>query len=265
MHNLRPFGADGNKRLSQALAPMSEQIVIQHLKHCRDLTRGFVCRVFSGFWRQWCKQLLENASQLNTGRDQLALLETQGLIAAIQHPAEQDFCQHLSNGFVKFKNKTLNTLTGEERFAGDILSLVEQSDLEETIAITSITHRAESYYAGKLWAIQQRLALLNDGDKLDERSNPTSPVQFCEALRKVLSSVEMDAKTKLIGYKIFAHEVIDQLDGLYDEVNAYLIEQNFLPNLGYGNKAIEAPANYYSQHELFESDHADSKLHQQLL
>lgn len=231
MQNPGPIGVGASKRLGQSLAPMSEQIVIQHLKHCRDLTRGFAYRVFPNFWRHWCKSLLENAEQAKSNKEQLALFEVQNLIAAVQQPAEQEFCQHLGNGFVKFKNKTLNTLTGEERFTGDMLSLVEHSDLEETIAITSITHRAESFYAEQLWSLQQRLALLNDGEKLDERSNPASPVQFCEALRKVLSSLEMDAKTKIIGYKIFDQEVVGQLDALYEEINQYLIQQNLLPNL----------------------------------
>lgn len=231
MQNLGSFGADANKRSGHGSAPMSEQIVIQHLKHCRDLTRGFAYRVFPNFWRHWCKTLLEHGERAKSNKEQLALFEVQNLIAAVQQPAEQEFCQHLGNGFVKFKNKTLNTLTGEERFTGDMLSLVEHSDLEETIAITSITHRAENFYAEQLWALQQRLALLNDGEKLDERSNPASPVQFCEALRKVLSNLDMTPKMKIIGYKIFDQEVVGQLDSLYDEINQYLIQQNLLPNL----------------------------------
>lgn len=239
MRNLGSFGGESNKR--SALAPLSEQIVIQHLKHCRDLTRGFAYRVFPNFWRQWCKSLLEHAEQAPSNKEQMALFEMQNLIAAVQQPAEQEFCQHLGNGFVKFKNKTLNTLTGEERFTGDMLSLVEHSDLEETIAITSITHRAESFYAEQLWAIQQRLALLNDGEKLDEKSNPASPVQFCESLRKVLASLDVDVKTKIIGYKIFDQEVIGLLDSLYEELNQYLVQQNLLPNLRYTPGSEENP------------------------
>ncbi len=231
MQNVGPFGSGANQQPNRNFAPMSEQIVIQHLKHCRDLTRGFAYRVFPNFWRHWCKEVLQHAEQAKSNKEQVALFEVQNLIAAVQQPAEQEFCQHLGNGFVKFKNKTLNTLTGEERFTGDMLSLVEHSDLEETIAISSITHRAEGFYAEQLWSLQQRLALLNDGEKLDERSNPCSPVQFCEALRKVLSSLDMDAKTKIIGYKIFDQEVIGQLESLYVEINDYLVQQQLLPNL----------------------------------
>ncbi|WP_331345477.1 DUF1631 family protein [Cellvibrio sp. UBA7661] len=243
MHNSGLPGSDISKTSTYSTVAMSEQLVIQYLKQCRDLTRGFAYRVFPNFWRQWCKQVLEVAEAAKSNKEQIALYETQNLMAAVQQAAEQEFCQHLANGFVKFKNKSLNTLTGEERFSGDILSLVEHSDLEETIAITSITHRADNFFSEQLWAIQQRLALLNDGEKIDERTNPVSPVQFCEALRKVLSSLDIDVKTKIIGYKLFDQDVIGMLDGLYDELNDYLVRQNLLPNLRFvpaGEKPVKA-------------------------
>jgi hypothetical protein len=246
MHHSGLPGSDTNKSSPYSAVAMSEQLVIQYLKHCRDLTRGFAYRVFPNFWRQWCKQILEIAEQAKSNKDQIALYETQNLLAAVQQAAEQEFCQHLANGFVKFKNKSLNTLTGEERFSGDILSLVEHSDLEETIAITSITHRADNFFAEQLWAFQQRLALLNDGEKIDERANPASPVQFCESLRKLLANLDIDVKTKIIGYKLFDQDVVGMLDGLYDELNDYLIRQNLLPNLRFV-PASDKPADHKSE------------------
>ena len=239
MQNSGLPGSDAKPSQYSAVA-MTEQMLVQHLKQCRDLTRAFAYRVFPNFWRQWCKQVLELAEAAKSNKDQVALYETQNLLAAVQQAAEQEFCQHLANGYVKFKNKSLNTLTGEERFSGDILSLVEHSDLEETIAITSITHRADNFFAEQLWALQQRLALLNDGEKIEERTNPASPVQFCEALRKVLSNIEVDVKTKIIGYKVFDQEVIGQLDSLYIELNDYLVRQNLLPNLRFTPHAADA-------------------------
>lgn len=224
-------GGTVHKFMSQTKPAMSDQALIQHIKQCRDLTRSFASRVFPIFWPAWCKQVVERAEKATSNKEQVALYEVRNLLAAVQDPAEQEFSQYLSNGFVKFKNKTLNTLTGEERFSGDMLSLVEHSDLEETIAITSISHRAENAFAESLWALQERLALLNGSSKLDARSNPASPVQFCEALRKVLSSLEVDVKTKIIGYKIFDQEIIEQLGRLYKELNQYLIDQDLLPDL----------------------------------
>ena len=156
MHNSGLPGSESNKPSPYSAVAMSEQLVIQHLKHCRDLTRGFAYRVFPNFWRQWCKQILEVAERAKSNKEQIALYETQNLLVAVQQAAEQEFSQHLANGFVKFKNKSLNTLTGEERFSGDILSLVEHSDLEETIAITSITHRADNFLADIQAGVRKR-------------------------------------------------------------------------------------------------------------
>lgn len=230
MHEPNSTGANGQGSASQS-ATLSEQQILEHLKHCRDLTRAFAYRTFPNFWRQWCASVAGHAERARSNKEQVALFEVQNLLNAVQQAAENEFSQNLGNGFVRFKNKTLNTRTGEERFSGDILSLVEHADLEETIAITSITHRAEAFHAEVLWALQQRLALLNDGEKIDERGNPASPVQFCEALRRVLSSLDVDVKTKIIGYKAFELEVIGMLDGLYDDLNHYLVGQQLLPHL----------------------------------
>ncbi len=258
-------GTDVSKPSQYSTVAMTEQLIIEHLKHCRDLTRGFAYRVFPNFWREWCKQILEIAEQAKSNKDQVALYEIQNLLSAVQQAAEQEFCQHLANGFVKFKNKSLNTLTGEERFSGDILSLVEHSDLEETIAITSITHRADNFFAENLWALQQRLALLNDGEKIDERTNPASPVQFCEALRKVLTNLDVDVKTKIIGYKLFDQDVIGMLGELYNELNDYLIRQNLLPNLRFAvaHDKAEAVREEVIQDDPSEQHRAEANLQQQ--
>lgn len=223
-------GHDANKS-TNTVSVMTEQMVVQHIKECRDITREFIGRFFGSFWSQWMRQIQDNATHARSNKEQTSLFETYNLMQAVADAAEQEFLQHISNGFVKFKNKTLNTLTGEERFSGDILSLVEHSDLEETIAITSITHRADNMFSEPLWALRQRLALLNDGEKIEDAGNPVASVQFCEALRKVLSNLEVDVKTKIIGYKFFDQDLVSQLDGLYGQMNDYLSRQNLLPNL----------------------------------
>ncbi len=242
------------RRNSEQSSPLTQQQVTQHLKQCRDFTCDYARRVFPAFWRQWCDLLDDYAERARSNREQMALFEIRRLLGTAQKEIEEEFCQRLNNGFIKFKNKMLNTLTGEERFSGDMLSLVEHSDLEETIAITSITHRADSFLSGPLWAMQQRLALLNDGDKPDERSNPLSPVQFCEALRKALGALELDNKTKIIGYKTFEREVINPLEELYDQVNDYLIDQELLPNLRYTATTTDGGATAPAEEQAIDPD-----------
>lgn len=216
---------------SQVTPALTDQQIIHHLKHCRDLTRGYAFRAFPQFWNSWTTAISAQADRARSNKEQVALFELQNLLNAVQQAAEAEFSQHLGNGFVKFKNKNLRTLTGGERFGGDVLSLIEHADLEETVAITSIIHRADAFNAEALWALNQRFALLNNGGKITESNNPCSPIQFCEALRKVLSSLDIDIKIKISGYKVFDQEVVSQLNTLYKELNQYLVAQNLLPNL----------------------------------
>lgn len=212
---------------------LTQRQVSQHLDACRRLTLDFIYRTLPHFWGEWLDRLEDYAERAASNIEQNSLYEYKRLLEASQAELEQQLCERLSQGFIKFQQKRLNTLTGEERFSGDMLSLVEHSDLEETIAITSITHRADDFCAGPLWALQQRLALLNDGEKPEDRSNPVSPVQFCEALRRALRDLSLDTKSKIIGYKTFDKEVIGHLPDLYEDLNTYFIDQDILPNLNY--------------------------------
>ena len=212
---------------------MTQRQASQHLDACRRLTLDFIYRTLPHFWGEWLDRLEDYAERAASNIEQNNLYELKRLLEASQSELEEHLLERLSKGFIKFQQKRLNTLTGEERFSGDMLSLVEHSDLEETIAITSITHRADDSSAGPLWALQQRLAPLNDGEEPEDRSNPVSPVQFCEALRRALRDLNLDTKSKIIGYKTFDNEVIGHLPDLYEDLNTYFIDQDILPNLSY--------------------------------
>lgn len=212
---------------------LTQRQVSQHLDACRRLTLDFFYRTLPHFWGEWLDRLEDYAERAASNIEQNSLYEYKRLLEASQSELEQQLCERLSQGFIKFQQKRLNTLTGEERFSGDMLSLVEHSDLEETIAITSITHRADDFCSGPMWALEQRLALLNDGETPEDRSNPVSPVQFCEALRRALRDLSLDTKSKIIGYKTFDKEVIGHLPDLYEDLNTYFIDQDILPNLNY--------------------------------
>ncbi|WP_347331763.1 DUF1631 family protein [Marinimicrobium locisalis] len=205
----------------------------QHLKHCRHLAIDYARRFLPIFWRQWCERLGECAERARSNTDATSLLECKRLLEASQYALEEAFCQQLGNGFDQFKNKQLKTLAGEERFSGSLLSRVEPSDLEETIAITSITHRADGCFSGPLWLLHQRMALLNGGEKIAEPGNPVSPVQFCEALRTSLLPLALDNRTRVIGFKVFDKEVIAPLGELYEVMNRYFVEVDLLANLRY--------------------------------
>ena len=219
---------------------LSDEQVVDHLKACQRLAVAWVRPCFDDFSTRFSDKLLEFGDRAKTNKEQERYFEYQRELAKKRSDFERYFCGYFGEGYIKFKNKDLNTHTGEEKYSEDMLSLVDNEDLEETIAIGSITQRMENYHAEILWAINQRFAILNGGDKVDDRSNPLGPVQFCESLRKALSLFEFDTTVKIIAYKIFDQAFMSRLQEVLDETNRYLIDTGILKNL---RASAPAPTN----------------------
>ncbi len=209
---------------------LTDEQISEHLTHCRTLVSDYVAREFSGFWSDWVLSIEKREENARSNKEQIALAETVRQLKSFHTLSETRFVERMSLGFTQFSDKTLSS-PAVEHVHSSHLSLVENTELEEAIAITSICYRADSRQSELLWVLHQRLSLLNGGKKIDEKGNPASPIQFCEALRNVMSGFGFDIKTKVLGYKHFELVIIKSLSGLYEAVNAYLADADILPNL----------------------------------
>lgn len=235
------YGSVGRHDNRQKPESMSEAKLIERLKACQNVAVNHAREHFANFYNKLDESLAELAEDAKTNQEQTHLFDILREYRENRDELERYFCGYLGEGYIKFKNRTLETETGEEKFRGDMLSLVDNEDLEETIAISSITHRAENHYAEPLWALNQRFSVLNGGDKVNEKGNPVSPVQFCESLRKALKLLDVDTKAKIIAYKVLDREFIPLLKDLLEETNNLLIKEGILPNLRYAPSAGDAP------------------------
>ncbi len=111
------------------------------------------------------------------------------------------------------------------------LSLVEEQDLEESLAVTSMTAKAETRLAGNLLAVNQRLAVICGGTRVDNPDNPVGPDALARAFGRSLGELDVEVRVKLIVYKLFERYVLSALDPLYNEVNHLLAQAGVLPNL----------------------------------
>ncbi|MBU6199182.1 MAG: DUF1631 family protein [Xanthomonadaceae bacterium] len=114
---------------------------------------------------------------------------------------------------------------------GDGLSLVEDSELEESLAIASTVAKNESRLARPLYAMNQRLSVLRGGTKVEDATNPIAPAQLCQAFRVAMRELDLNLQTQLIVYKLFDRYVMAGLDALYEEIGAQLIQAGVLPQI----------------------------------
>ncbi|WP_443192465.1 DUF1631 domain-containing protein [Pseudomonas indica] len=121
------------------------------------------------------------------------------------------------------------------------LALVQNDEYEESLQVSNMVSRVKARCAQSLFALDQRLAVLNEGRKLGEDSNPFGPLAIASSLREAMAPCAMHVKIKTILYVLFDRLLMQSLDGLYEALNARLIEAGILPNLKYTAQRSPAP------------------------
>lgn len=148
---------------------------------------------------------------------------------------ERLFIENYLSSFKQFANgklpspATLATNAGGAR-SGE-LSLVEETELEESLAVTSMISKADSRYARLLYSVNQRLSVISGGSKVVDANSPLGPACLCDCFRTAMQELEVDVNVKLIIYKLFERYVLAGLEALYDAVNTELIRAGVLPQL----------------------------------
>lgn len=111
------------------------------------------------------------------------------------------------------------------------LALVDNVDLEESLAVSSMVAKAESRLARPLFELNQRLSVLVGGATVDDAINPIGPSALASAFREAVREFQVILQVKLIVYKLFERYVMAGLEPLYDEVNIELIRAGVLPRI----------------------------------
>lgn len=115
--------------------------------------------------------------------------------------------------------------------AAGALSLVDETELEESLAIDGMIGKAKERYHSQLYALTRRYRALVPGSEIEEESHPLGPDVVCHAFRKAFEDVEVGVAIKLLVYKLFEQHTLKRLGTLYEEVDGLLVNAGVLPQL----------------------------------
>ena len=116
------------------------------------------------------------------------------------------------------------------------LSLVDDRELEESLAVSSMVAKADGRLSSALVALNQRLSVLSGGRSTTNTNNPLGPGALTEAFREALGELtEVNIRVRLIILKMFERYVLKALDTLYHDVNVRLVQAGVLPQLRHPN------------------------------
>ncbi|MDB6063776.1 MAG: hypothetical protein JWM78_3879 [Verrucomicrobiaceae bacterium] len=194
---------------------------------------------FKSFLDKADEQLFRMADKSGTNQEQNRYLQSRQELQQQQRGLEKILLEHMRDAFDNFLHSH-NTAQDVAR-ADTELKLVDHDQLEQAIAISSMTRKANGDYSEALYALNQRLSALAGGHKINDLGNPVAPAVFSEALQGALGPFVLDTPSKLVIYKIFDNALMGKLDKLYHLLNHHLKTNGVLPHLRYQIHKDEPP------------------------
>jgi len=160
---------------------------------------------------------------------------------------ERLFQEQAAKNFTEFAEGKLKSVKPEVApQASGGLSLVDDQELEESLAVSSMVAKAENRLQRSLYQINQRLGVIIGGGKVEDANNPIGPAVLGQAFRTAVRDFQVNMQVKLIIYKLFDRYVMAGLEPLYEEVNIELIRAGVLPQIRHvvphGSRPMPPPA-----------------------
>jgi len=139
------------------------------------------------------------------------------------------FLAEIEQGFEQFGHAPPPSVDMED--FDDELSLIAPEEMEESVATENIIIKANANFFPELYSLSQRLAVVNDGQKLKDYEILAGPHHLVRAFRHALRTIDLDVKIKIVMYALFDKLFMRQAHPLYRNLNAVLKEDGILPHI----------------------------------
>jgi len=176
--------------------------------------------------------LFELADKAESDQDQNSYFDAMRELRLTRQSLEGGFREQLKGSFNTFlRAPAAQTETPSLALDSDNMSLVDELDLEESLAVNGMVTKVMSRYPHELYAIEQRFQAIAGNNKPPMERIPIGPKAICQAFHESVKALDGDIKIKLIIYKLFDRHVLANLRPLYDETNVLFVSAGILPKL----------------------------------
>jgi len=169
-------------------------------------------------------KLFDLAEQATSDEEQMKYMDCTRIFRTEKNDISQHFFVNLNNSLTP-ASAELDTSDCAE------LSLVNQDEMEEMIAITTMHAKAMNIYGEEVSHLEARLEYLElkCDNSVDKES--LDPKHICEVFQKTIENIEIDIDVKLVFYKLFDQEVCSKLGVMYKTLNKIFIDNDIMPEI----------------------------------
>ena len=129
-----------------------------------------------------------------------------------------------------------NKAQAVESASFESLSLVQNDDLEEEVAISSMANKANTNFQGPLLQFHTRVCNLYGIENIEEACLPLDPKELADHFASACEILEIEIKERLIVLKQFDRYLLSNLGKILDEGNKRLIRLGILPSFKHSQK-----------------------------
>ncbi len=198
--------------------------------------------------------LFELANSARTNNEQNRFFEAMREIRIKRKRIESQFSQHIAAQFAPANilrtAEKARLKSREQEISLDSLSLVQNDQLEEDVAVNAMATKARANCQGSLLQLQTRVCQLFELKDIEQVNLPLDPLSLSQLFAETCHSLELTIQERLIVLKQFDRYVMSNLERVYAGANRILISQGVLPNLKSGGikKSVSPRGESPSQH-----------------
>jgi hypothetical protein len=254
---------DANRRS----APVENAVPVPQLVASAQRTaKHYLKELLPKFFSQIDNSLFNLADKAESNQQQTLYFDAMREIRLQHELMHKIFFSALDSGFKLSLSQAVITPHNNGKL--DQAGLVEDEQLEESLAISNMANAADNTYRQALSDLAARLNFLIDKTEITKDNSPLRPEIFCDAFLVSAGCMNTEIKVRLVVYKLFDKVVIQQLGDMYDGINADLIAAGVLPRIKNTiNKSDSNPSDATTPNTNLHNDtrsKADSNTHTQV-
>lgn len=213
-----------------AIAPQFQKL----LESCLEMEFSHLRPLVDRMFENADVALLDFAEKAENNMAQSLFFEAMNEVRKKRSTIERLFYSEVKRSFLEFPGKPDQQDRPAQEDAGlSNLSLIDTDSLETSVATQNAAGKLASRIMDRIFALKQRLAVVNKGHAIEENEIPGGPVWLSTAYQHALEQLELENKIRLVFIALFDKYVLTHADVIYDEFNKRLIQEGILPNLKY--------------------------------
>ncbi len=216
-----------------------EKIIADTQAHCLEWSRP----PFEDFLQTLQDKLLQMAEKAGSDTEENRYFQARNEFQGREAELRDQFLGQIRTAFDRYQQgmhtctdfglDPMQQGTADRELREEDLSLVDNRELEDRLAVASMSRRRSADNTEALYALNRRLSAMHAGLKIGDHTNPFAPGVFAESLQSTIAGLTLDETSRLTVFKVFDNTFMAQLKTLYQQLNHQLQQQGLLPNLSY--------------------------------